>query len=133
MNRKQLLKLVLVYFKLLVLHFGLTGAAATWQGKLIISRVIIQIFSAQRTWAMCYYIAMVTKRITFEKLNRVLDRFVDAQLKLDLSKCEFAVKEVRYMGFIVIAKKGISVDLEKKRLQQKIRSILGPRQQFLTS
>ena len=70
----------------------------------------------------------------FEKVNKVLERFADAELKLDLKKCNFGIQEVKYLGFIVTAGKGVSVDPEKieavekwelPRTQTGVRSFLG--------
>ena len=49
------------------------------------------------------------------KVNLILDRLRAAGLKLDLRKCAFASKEIKYLGFIVEVKKGIKVDPEKVR------------------
>lgn len=43
----------------------------------------------------------------------MLKRLADAKLKLDIKKCHFAVKKVKYLGIIVTAEKDISVDTEK--------------------
>ena len=69
-----------------------------------------------------------------EKVDKVLERPSNAGLKLDLKKSEFAVKKVKYLGFIVTVGQGISVDPEKKlaidkwevpRTQTGVRSFLG--------
>jgi hypothetical protein len=49
------------------------------------------------------------------KVNMVLERLGSAGLKLDIKKCEFAVKQVKYLGFIITAGEGIKVDPEKGR------------------
>ena len=36
-----------------------------------------------------------------------------ARLYLDLVKCEFSVKLIKYLGFIIIVGEGVSCDLEK--------------------
>jgi hypothetical protein len=48
-----------------------------------------------------------------EKVGLVLGKLKAAGLNLDLSKCEFAVKETKYLGFIVTAGEGIKVDPAK--------------------
>ena len=64
----------------------------------------------------------------------MLHRLADADLKLDLNKCSFGVKEVKNLRFVVKARKGISVDPEKKaaiekweipKTQTGVRSFLG--------
>ena len=47
------------------------------------------------------------------KVSQILAKLKAAGLKLDLGKCEFAVKEVKYLGFVITAREGIKVDLEK--------------------
>ncbi|KAM4060615.1 reverse transcriptase (RNA-dependent DNA polymerase) [Hirsutella rhossiliensis] len=49
------------------------------------------------------------------KVRRVLQALADAGLHLDPAKCEFSVQEVKYLGFIVNAGKGIACDPEKQR------------------
>jgi hypothetical protein len=34
-------------------------------------------------------------------------------LQLDIDKCEFEVKSTKYLGFIIEAGKGVSIDLAK--------------------
>ncbi|KAI1006821.1 hypothetical protein K3495_g1398 [Podosphaera aphanis] len=61
-------------------------------------------------------------------------RLANAELKLDFKKCDFAVKEVKYLGFIFTAGRGISVDPKKieaikkwelPQTQTGVRSFLG--------
>jgi len=47
------------------------------------------------------------------KVGEVLQRLKDAGLQIDIDKCEFETKEVKYLGFIVEAEVGIRVDPEK--------------------
>ena len=49
------------------------------------------------------------------KVRQVLISLRDAGLHLDLAKCEFSVKQVKYLGFIVKAGEGIACDPEKQR------------------
>ncbi|KAI0993173.1 hypothetical protein K3495_g15011, partial [Podosphaera aphanis] len=51
----------------------------------------------------------------WNKVNQVLDRLAKAGLKLDPNKCDFAKKEIKYLGFIVNVDEGIKVDPEKIR------------------
>ena len=48
-----------------------------------------------------------------EKVHKVVAYLGEAGLCLDIDKCEFAAKEVKYLGFIISAGEGIKVDLEK--------------------
>lgn len=43
----------------------------------------------------------------------MLNKLQTARLYVDIKKCEFKVKSTKYLGFIVEAKKGISIDLAK--------------------
>ena len=45
-----------------------------------------------------------------KEVEKVLSRLRDASLGLDLRKCEFAVKETKYLGFIIEAGKGVRMD-----------------------
>lgn len=45
----------------------------------------------------------------------VLEKLANAGLKLDLKKSDFAVKELKYLGFVVTAGKRISIDPAKKK------------------
>jgi len=47
------------------------------------------------------------------KVGEVLQRLKDAGLQIDIDKCEFETKEVKYLGFIVKAEVRIRVDLKK--------------------
>lgn len=46
------------------------------------------------------------------KVGKVLQRLRDAGLQIDIDKCEFETKEVKYLRFIIEAEGGISVDPE---------------------
>ncbi|KAL2885049.1 retrovirus polyprotein [Ceratocystis lukuohia] len=47
------------------------------------------------------------------KVRKVLQKLKEAELRLDLDKCEFEVKRVKYLGMIVTAGEGVSMDPEK--------------------
>ncbi|KAM4061314.1 Pol [Hirsutella rhossiliensis] len=64
------------------------------------------------------------------KVRQVLARLRDAGLQIDIDKCDFEAKSVKYLGFIVEAGKGIRVDPEKvQAIQQwqRPRSVKGVR------
>ncbi|KAI1507259.1 Dimer-Tnp-hAT dimerization containing protein [Pyrenophora tritici-repentis] len=48
-----------------------------------------------------------------QKVGKVLQRLMDAGLQIDIDKCEFETKRVKYLGYIVEAEVGIQVDPEK--------------------
>jgi hypothetical protein len=47
------------------------------------------------------------------KMKKMLRRFYKAGLKLDIEKSEFAFSEVKYLGFVISAGKGIKIDFGK--------------------
>ena len=51
----------------------------------------------------------------YEKVSEVIARLQRASLQADINKCEFTVKEVKYLGFILKAGEGVYVDPEKVR------------------
>ncbi|KAI0997025.1 hypothetical protein K3495_g11160 [Podosphaera aphanis] len=51
----------------------------------------------------------------WNKVSQVLERLQRAGLKLDPHKCEFAKKEIKYLGFIINVEEGIKVDPAKIR------------------
>ena len=51
----------------------------------------------------------------YEKVGEVIARLQRAGLYADINKCEFGVKEIKYLGFIIKTGEGIYIDLEKVR------------------
>ena len=51
----------------------------------------------------------------YRKVSKVLTRLQQAGLLVDINKCEFGIQEVKYLGFIIEARKGICIDPEKVR------------------
>jgi len=47
------------------------------------------------------------------KVSKILIKLKTADLKLDLNKCEFIVKEVKYLEFIITIREEIKVNSEK--------------------
>ena len=48
-----------------------------------------------------------------KKVYKIMACLREAGLYLDIDKCEFATKEVKYLGFIISTGEGIKVDPEK--------------------
>jgi hypothetical protein len=100
-------------FEWLVTPFGLAGAPAAFQ------RYINSTLDDFLDWFCSAYMDDVliytdgSYEDHMEKVNMVLERLRSAGLQLDIKKCEFAVKEVKYLGFVIMAGKGIKVDPEK--------------------
>ncbi|KAI0993710.1 hypothetical protein K3495_g14474, partial [Podosphaera aphanis] len=121
-------------FEWLVMPFGLTGAPAAWQRWInyLLRDYLDEFCTAYLDDVLIW--SDGSKEDHLEKVDKVLERLVHAELKLDLKKCEFAVKTVKYLGFMVTAGRGISVDPDKQaaiekwelpRTQTGVRSFLG--------
>ncbi|KAI0997341.1 hypothetical protein K3495_g10844 [Podosphaera aphanis] len=102
-------------YEWLVTPFGLAGAPAAFQ------RWINQVLGNLLGLTCAAYLEDV---IIFSrgdlsdhwiKVCQVLDKFRDAGLKLDPLKCDFAKKEIKYLGFIVNVEEGLKVDPEKTK------------------
>jgi hypothetical protein len=48
-----------------------------------------------------------------DKVRKVLQRLQEAGLQLNIGKCEFEVKTIRYLGFVIEADVGVSIEPEK--------------------
>lgn len=100
-------------FEWLVTPFGLAGAPATFQRYINdVLREFLDIFCSAYMddiliWSDGDYLDHMTK------VSQILTKLKAAGLSIDLGKCEFAVKEVKYLGFIISAGEGIKVDPEK--------------------
>jgi hypothetical protein len=46
-------------------------------------------------------------------VRQVLRQLEEAKLNLDLSKCRFAIKEIKYLKYIITAKESIRLDPKK--------------------
>lgn len=106
-------------YEWLVTPFGLTGAPATFQRYI--------------NWVLREYLddfctAYIDDILIFSegsledhrsKVKKVLAKMEEAGLTLDIKKCNFEVKQVKYLGYIVEAGKGIQMDPEKiKAIQE---------------
>jgi hypothetical protein len=100
-------------FEWLITPFGLTGALATFQ------RYINNVL---REFLNDFVSAYIDDIIIFtngslqnhrNQILRILKKLKDAGLQLDIDKCEFEQKKVKYLGYIIDLEKGICVDPEK--------------------
>lgn len=46
-------------------------------------------------------------------VKKILQRLREAGLQVDIDKCEFEVQRTTYLGFVIVAGKGLHMDLEK--------------------
>lgn len=94
-----------------VMPFGLCGAPATFQR-------LMQTVLQKETWHKCVvYLDDVlifgeTEEEHNSRLQTILQRFQEANLRLSPSKCHFLQEQIQYLGHI-INKNGISTDPEK--------------------
>lgn len=102
-------------FEWLVCPFGLAGAPATFQRYInsTLGDILEDFVTAYLDDVLVF--STGSKKDHMTKVKEVLKRLSKAGLNLDLKKCEFAVKEVKYLGFIVEAGVGIKADPEKVR------------------
>ncbi|SPO07798.1 uncharacterized protein DNG_10493 [Cephalotrichum gorgonifer] len=101
-------------FEWMVCPFGLSGAPATFQ------RYINSAISEFGEWATAYLDDVLihtdgSRREHMARVRRVLASLEQAGLHLDPAKCEFGVKTVKYLGFIITAGEGVSCDPDKLR------------------
>lgn len=102
-------------FEWLVCPFGLSRAPATFQRYInkILHHYLNDFVTAYVDDMLIF--SSGTLRNHKAKVQLVLRALADAGLHLDPQKCEFSVKSVKYLRFIVKASKGIACDPEKQR------------------
>ena len=87
-------------YEWLVMPFGLTNAPATFQG--LMTEVLEGLIDK---CCLCYLDDVLVFSRSYEEhlqdLERVLTRLDQAELKVQLKKCEWLVQEVEFLGFIV--------------------------------
>ncbi|KJZ68382.1 hypothetical protein HIM_12228 [Hirsutella minnesotensis 3608] len=121
-------------YEWLVTPFGLTGAPATFQRYInhTLRDFLDEFCSAYIDDILIYSSGSLADHRN--KVKQVLARLRNAGLQIDIDKCDFEAKSVKYLGFIVEAGKGIRVDPEKVQAIQQwqrpcsvkgVRSFLG--------
>ena len=100
-------------FKWLVTPFSLTGAPTIFQCYInsTLSKFLDIFCSAYIDDVLIY--SDGSYKDYMEKVCKVIARLREAGLCLDINKCKFAAKEVKYLGFIISIGEGIKVDPEK--------------------
>jgi transposase InsO family protein len=100
-------------FEWLVTPFGLTGAPATFQRYI---NSVLREFLDVCVSAYIDDVIIFTNGSLQEHRSQVLQvlkKLEEAGLQLDINKCEFEQKRVKYLGYIVDSERGICVDPEK--------------------
>jgi len=91
--------------------FGISGAPASYQA--LMAKVLRTILFS---YALCYVDDVLVMSDSPERhcehLAKIFDRFRQAKLRLNPSKCNFALPKLVYLGH-VLSKEGISVDDSK--------------------
>lgn len=100
-------------FEWLVTPFGLTGAPATFQRYInhTLREYLDEFVSAYIDDVLIYSCGSLSDHR--KKVKKVLAKLQEAGLQIDIDKCEFEAKSVKYLGFIVDAGEGVRVDPEK--------------------
>jgi hypothetical protein len=94
-------------FEWRVAPFGLTGAPAAFQQYVnsVLQDYLDDFVSAYIDNILIYSSGSLQDHR--EKVGRVLQRLMDAGLQIDIDKCEYETKQVKYLGYIVEAEVGI--------------------------
>ncbi|KAM3548776.1 hypothetical protein ARSEF4850_009223 [Beauveria asiatica] len=102
-------------FEWLVCPFGLSGAPATFQRYVnhTLGDTLDDYTTAYLDDILIY--SSGDKADHEKKVLTVLQKLEDAGLHLDLEKCEFSVKTVKYLGFIITAGVSLMPDPDKVR------------------
>lgn len=100
-------------YEWLVTPFGLANAPSTFQKYVnwALREHLDEFCSAYIDDVLIYTDGSLEQH--HEHVRQVLLKLRDAGLYLDIKKCEFDCKETKYLGFIVRAGEGISMDPEK--------------------
>ncbi|KAK1918688.1 hypothetical protein P3342_001737 [Pyrenophora teres f. teres] len=100
-------------FEWQVTPFGLTGAPATFQRYIndVLREFLDEFVSAYIDDVIIFTNGSLDEHR--QQVLRVMKKLQEAGLQLDIDKCEFEQKRVKYLGYIVDSEKGICVDPEK--------------------
>jgi predicted aspartyl protease len=100
-------------FEWLVTPFGLANAPSTFQKYINWAlRGYLDVFCSAYVDDILIY-SSGSRREHQEHVRKVLVRLREAGLQVDIDKCEFEVKSVKYLGFIVEAEQGVRMDPAK--------------------
>ena len=88
-------------YKYLVMPFGLANTSSTFQNYInnVLGSDILDIFSTAYVDNILVYSQTLKEHQNHIKL--VLSQLRDASLQVDISKCNFEVHQVKYLGLII--------------------------------
>jgi hypothetical protein len=94
-------------FEWRVAPFGLTGALAAFQRYInsVLQDYLNDFVSAYVNDILIYSLGSLQDHR--QKVGKVLQRLMDARLQININKCEFETKRVKYLRYIVEAEVGI--------------------------
>jgi hypothetical protein len=100
-------------FEWMVTPFGLANAPSTFQKYInwALRDYLDEFCSAYVDDILIYTDG--SRKEHQEHVKKVLVRLQDAGLQLDIDKCEFEVKETKYLGFVISTKTGVNMDPAK--------------------
>jgi hypothetical protein len=118
-------------FKYLVMLFGLCHAPGTFQAFInnILRDYLDEFCSAYLDNVLIYSATLGEHK---DHVQKVVKRLSDTRLHIDVNKCKFAVKEVKYLG-LILTTKGIKMNAAKVQtvLEWKLLTTLKELQAFL--
>ena len=105
-------------YEWLVTPFGLANAPSTFQKYInwALREYLDEFCSAYLDDVLIYTDGDLEQHR--DHIRKVLEKLQKAGLYLDIKKCEFEVKETKYLGFIVQAGQGVKMDPEKVKAIQ---------------
>ncbi|KAI1005318.1 hypothetical protein K3495_g2906 [Podosphaera aphanis] len=100
-------------YEWLVMPFGLCGGPATFQRYInaVLQDLLDEFCLAYMDDVIIYSEGSIDDH--YNKVQEVIHRLEKAGLRLDLNKCAFGKTEVKYLGFIIKAGEGVTVDPSK--------------------
>lgn len=100
-------------YEWLVTPFGLANAPSTFQRYInhVLHEFLDEFCSAYVDDILIF--TEGNRELHRQQVRKVLSKLQDAGLQIDIDKCDFEVQETRYLGFIVCAGKGLSMDPAK--------------------
>lgn len=100
-------------YEWLVTPFGLAGAPAAFQRW--INKVLGNLLGVTCAAYLDDIIIFSESDLQdhWKKVNQILALLAEAGLRLDPNKCDFAAKEIKYLGFVINVEEGVKMDPKK--------------------